>query len=209
MASLSSSFLIAPPSVSSINSSLANPDSSSYSATLFSSNVNPANVNPRALLEPANSIEAVKPFIAGMNMNGGGSRRRSRSKRSKIHRKRINNISNMYKMKGSRKTIRRRISKIKSRLRSRFITKYRKNHKRSNRKRVGMKGGYSGQYLSNVPYTPTYSTGGNLSPSLSALATPAPYHLLPNTAIDNLNHNALNSFGNSGSGMGFPSRGAY
>jgi len=205
MPSLSSSFLIAPPSVSSINSTLANPDSSSYSATLLSSNVNPASVNPSALPEPANSIEAVKPFIAGMNMNGGG----SRSKRSKIHRKRINNISNMYKMKGSRKTIRRRISKIKSRLRSRFSTKSRKNHKRSNRKRVGMKGGYSGQYLSNVPYTPTYSTGGHLSPSLSALATPAPYHLLPNTAIDNLNHNALNSFGNSGSGMGFPSRGAY
>jgi hypothetical protein len=211
MASLSSSFLIAPPSVSSINSTLANPDSSSYSATLLSSNVNPASVNPRALPEPANSIEAVKPFIAGMNMNGGGSGGGSRggSRRSKIHRKRINNISNMYKMKGSRKTIRRRISKIKSRLRSRFSTKSRKNHKRSNRKRVGMKGGYSGQYLSNVPYTPTYSTGGHLSPSLSALATPAPYHLLPNTAIDNLNHNALNSFGNSGSGMGFPSRGAY
>ena len=135
MASLSSSFLIAPPSVSSINSSLANPDSSSYSATLFSSNVNPANVNPRALLEPANSIEAVKPFIAGMNMNGGGSRRRSRSKRSKIHRKRINNISNMYKMKGSRKSVTRRVRQIKSRLRSKYgLKRSRKNHSRRHHK---------------------------------------------------------------------------
>ena len=71
-----------------------------------------------------------------------------------------------------------------------------------------MRGGYS-QYMNNVPNTPTYSTGGNLSPSLSALANPAPYQLLSNQSIDNLNHNALNSFGNSGSGMGFPSRGSY
>ena len=200
MASLSSSYLIAPYSVSSINSSLVNPDSSDPSPTLFSSNVNPASVNPRALPEPVNNIQAAMPYIPGVGMSGGSKKHR------KIHIKRINNISNMYKMKGSRKTIRRRIRQIKSRLRSRFGMKSRKNHKRS---RSGMKGGYS-QYMNNVPYTPNYSMGGPLSPALSALATPAPYHLLPNAdGIDNLNHNALNSFGNSGSGMGFPSRGSY
>jgi hypothetical protein len=72
-----------------------------------------------------------------------------------------------------------------------------------------MRGGYS-QYASNVPNTPSYSTGGPLSPFLSALANPVPFKLLPNiNGIDNLDHNALNLFGNSGSGMGFPSKGSY
>jgi hypothetical protein len=71
-----------------------------------------------------------------------------------------------------------------------------------------MRGGDS-QYASNVPNTPSYSTGGPLSPLLSALANPVPFKLLPNQSIDNLDHNALNSFGKSGSGMGFPSKGSY
>ena len=73
-----------------------------------------------------------------------------------------------------------------------------------------MRGGYS-QYMNNVPNTPSYSTGGvNLPASLSALANPVIYTVNPNiNGIDNLNHNALNSFGNSGSGMGFPSRGSF
>ena len=60
-------------------------------------------------------------------------------------------------------------------------------------------GGYS-QYQNNMPMTPTYSTGGVLSPTNSALANPVPYKLLPNETnnIDNYNH-----FTNSG----FPSRG--
>ena len=165
----------------------------------FSSDVNPASVNCRALPEPANNIMAAKGLVGG-------------KKRRKISRKRINNISIMYKMKGSRKSITRRIRRIKSRLRSKYgIKRSRKNHSRrhnSSRHNKIMRGGYS-QYMNNVPNTPTYSTGGNLSPSLSALANPAPYQLLSNQSIDNLNHNALNSFGNSGSGMGFPSRGSY
>jgi hypothetical protein len=164
----------------------------------FSSDVNPASVNCRALPEPANNIMAAKGLVGG-------------KKYRKISRKNINNISLMYKMKGSRKSITRRIRRLKSRLRSKYgIKRSRKNHSRrhrGNKSRV-MRGGYS-QYMNNVPYTPSYSTGGSLSPSLSALANPAPYHLLPNQAIDNLNHNALNSFGNSGSGMGFPSRGSF
>ena len=71
-----------------------------------------------------------------------------------------------------------------------------------------MRGGYS-QYMNNVPNTPSYSTGGILPPSLSALANPVIFSKLPNSAIDNLNHNALNFFGKSGSGMGFLSRGSY
>ena len=141
------------------------------------------------------------------------------SKKRKISRKRINNISNMYKMKGSRKSVSRRIRRIKSRLRSKYGIKSRKNHSRhahsrktcnkKNCSRRHMKGGYS-QYMNNVPNTPNFSTGGPLSPSLSALANPVTFKLLPNVnGIDNLNHNALNSFGNSDSGMGFPSKGSF
>jgi hypothetical protein len=162
----------------------------------FSSSQNPASTNPRALPEPSSNIMAAKGLIGG-------------KKRRKISRKRINNISIMYKMKGSRKSMTRCIRRIKSRLRSKYgLKRSRKNHSRRHHTKV-MRGGYS-QYMSNVPNTPSYSTGGPLSPSLSALANPVPFKLLPNVnGIDNLDHNALNSFGNSGSGMGFPSKGSY
>jgi len=166
----------------------------------FSSTQNPASTNPRALDEPSNNIMAAKGLIGG-------------KKRRKISRKRINNISIMYKMKGSRKSVTRRVRRIKSRLRSKYGIRRgsKKNisrrHHRSQYNKV-MRGGDS-QYASNVPNTPSYSTGGQLSPSLSALANPVPFKLLSNQSIDNLDHNALNSFGKSGSGMGFPSKGSY
>lgn len=163
----------------------------------FTDITNPASVNCRALPEPINNIAAVKGLIGG----------------TKSKKQRINNISNMYKMKGSRKSVSRRIRRIKSKLRSKYGIKSRKIHSRKNCTRKNcrihhMKGGYS-QYMNNVPNTPNFSTGGPLSPSLSALANPVTFNLLPNNSIDNLNHNALNSFGNSGSGMGFPSRGSF
>jgi hypothetical protein len=163
----------------------------------FSSDVNPASVNCRALPEPANNIMAAKGLVGG-------------KKHRKISRRNINNISIMYKMKGSRKSITRRIRRIKSRLRSKFgLKRSRKNHSRRHHRTKVMRGGYS-QYMNNVPNTPSYSTGGSLSPLLSALANPVPYKLLPNiNGIDNINHNALNAYGNSGSGMGFPSRGSF
>jgi hypothetical protein len=53
-----------------------------------------------------------------------------------------------------------------------------------------------------MPMTNTYSTGGYLPPSLSALATPPTYQALSNctNCVDNYNH-----FTNGG----FPSRGSY
>jgi hypothetical protein len=178
---------------------LINPTNSDPNPSLFSSITNPASVNCRALPEPSSNIMAAKGLIGG--------------KKRKISRKRINNISNMYKMKGSRKSVTRRVRQIKSRLRSKYgLKRSRKNHSRRHHKsgkKYVMRGGYS-QYMNNVPNTPSYSTGGTLSPLLSALANPVPFSVLPNiNGIDNLNHNALNSFGNSGSGMGFPSRGSF
>jgi hypothetical protein len=204
MASLSSSYLIDPPSVSSINHSLVNSNSFDASPALFGNTVSPAAVNCRALPEPANSIQAAASFVPGLTMKGGSRRKRTRSKN---YLKRIKNIANMYKMKGTRKSIRRRIRRLKSRLRSRFTMKSRKNHKRSNRRHHNMSGGYA-QFQNNMPSTPGMATGGYLSPSMSALASPPIYQRIPgDSSVDNLNHNALNSFGKSGAGMGFPSRG--
>ena len=211
MASLLSSYLFDPPSVTSINRSLVNSNAFDPSPSLFGNKVSPATINPRALPEPANSIQAANSFIPGYKMSGGS----KKGSRGKNYLKRIKNISNMYKMKGTKKSIRRKIRKLKSKMRSRFAMKSRKNHKRSNRrsasnrKSYNMTGGYS-QYMNNMPSTPNMSTGGPLSPSLSALANPVPYQRMFNTdSTDNLNHNALNFFGKSGAGMGFQSKGSY
>lgn len=57
-------------------------------------------------------------------------------------------------------------------------TRSRKHHKKGRSQRRRMRGG---NVLANVPYTPSYSTGGiALGPKESALANPVPY-----TATDN------------------------
>ena len=47
-----------------------------------------------------------------------------------------------------------------------------------------------GSYMSNVPSTPTYSTGGVLSAGSSALANPVPYKVTSENVncVDNYNH---------------------
>jgi hypothetical protein len=120
--------------------------------------------------------------------------------RSKTLRRKIKNIANKYKkMKGgkSRKmtlgSIKRKLAKIIK------LGKSKRHHSKSkkmvSRRRKGSKrqrGGYS-QYMSNVPYTPSYSTGGQLSPSLSALANPVPYQPT-NNCVDNYNYNTNKGF---------------
>ena len=165
--------------------------SSNHTGNMFTSKVIPVNGLP----VPGNNIQAAASYI---NCAKGG---------TKINRKKINKISRQYKkMKSTKKSIRR----IKSRLRSKYASKKnrsRKNKSKKNRSRRhnNMKGGYS-QYNNNLPMSSTYSTGGVLSPSLSALANPIPYKLVGNLAMDNLNHNAQNSFGNN-VGSGSASRG--
>lgn len=120
--------------------------------------------------------------------------------KSKTLRRKIKNIANKYKkMKGgkSRKTtlgsIKRRLAKIIK------LGKSKRHHKKSkktvSRRHRGTKrqrGGYS-QYMSNVPYTPSYSTGGQLSANLSALANPVPYQPT-NNCVDNYNYNTNKGF---------------
>ena len=51
----------------------------------------------------------------------------------------------------------------------------RRRRSAGSRRQSKMRGGYS-QFLSNVPYSASYSTGGNISASDSALANPAPHN---------------------------------
>ena len=179
--------LPASPPLSNIDRNLVNPDGSHYSAD-FTSNVNPATVNPNVLPEPTSNVQAIAASKGG----------------AKINRAKINKISRKYKMKGSRKSF---IKRTKRRLRSKYAKKSRtKTRKggRSRKQRGGMPNYPAGhtQYLNNVPMTQTYSVGSQLSSSESALANPPPITTLCNngSCVDNYNHN-INS--------GFPSRGSF
>jgi hypothetical protein len=199
-----------------INGSLVNTDNSHVTQLGFSSNVNPSTVNPRVLPEPQSNIQGAASYIPSSQKGG------------KINRKKINKISRRYKMKGTKRTIRRRIRRMKSRVRSRYSRRSHKRTQRGGNCGCGMKyggtssrtlrggaavapnypGGYT-QYQNNMAVDASYATAGKTLPSdLSALANPPPITRM-NLAVDNLNHNALNSYGNSGAGSGFPSRGSF
>jgi hypothetical protein len=171
-----------------LNGSLVNVDASHYSGGMFSSTVDPRTVNVNAMPEPLSNVQGAASYIPCQT---GG---------RKINRRKINKISRKYKMKGSRKRISRRVRRMKSRVRSRYNSKSRRAGRTRSRSR-GQKGGYA-QYQNNMPMTQTYSLGGPLAPSLSALASPPPYQTLSNctNCVDNYNH-----FTNSG----FPSKGSY
>jgi hypothetical protein len=76
-----------------------------------------------------------------------------------------------------------------------------KRRRTKRNRRISQKGGYS-QYQNNLPMTPSYSVGGQLSAAASALASPPPITRFANagsgTCTDNYNHFT---------GKGFPSRG--
>ena len=192
--------------LSNINGSLVNIDNSHTTQIGFSSNTNPSSVNPNVLPVPHTNVQAAASYIP-CSQKGG-----------KINRRKINKISRKYKMKGSRRTVR----KMKSRVRSMYGGKRHMSRRRSQKggvysralrggtssRSLSQKGGYS-QYQNNMAVDASYATAGKvLSSDLSGLANPPPITRM-NLAIDNLNHNALNSYGNRGAGSGFPSRGSF
>ena len=187
-----------------INGSLVNVDNSQYSGSAFTSRVIPSTVNPNVMPEPLTKGEAANSFIPCSSGGKGRRKIKVNSSSKKIYKKKINNIANMYKMRGKKSKT--RIQSLKKSIRSRFLKRRNKtktNKTRSNKRRGsmkrGMKGGYS-QYQNNQPMTQTYSLGGNLSPNESALANPPIYKTLSNctNCVDNYSY-----FKNSG----FPSRG--
>jgi len=153
------------------------------------------------------NIDAANSKVPGICLFKGGAK--------KLKRK-IKNITKMYKMKNNKKSVKRlkriarKINKInghslyngrnaslsRSRTMAGGSTSRRSSRKNKTRRQYG---GYS-QYQNNMPMTPSYSTGGFLKPSDSALANPVPFQVLPNSVngIDNYNHYT---------NQGFPSKG--
>ena len=191
-----------------------------YSRTVPFSNVNGSFVNKMSTNNPSNftsneiptgganglsgikdNVLALSGRVSNMSFFRGG--KKSRGKNN-IKRK-IKNITKLYKMRSKK-----RAKSIKKKL----INKYSNNNeiaialasggkrRRTKRnRRISQKGGYS-QYQNNLPMTPSYSVGGQLSAGASALASPPPITRFANagsgTCTDNYNHFT---------GKGFPSRG--
>jgi hypothetical protein len=202
------------PPLNNINGSLVNIDSSSVGGIPFASNEIPKGLHT---LPPAGSnVEGAAGIYPASSQKGG-----------KINRKKINKISRKYKMKGSKRTVRRHSRRMKSRVRSRYAgrTAGRTASRRVRRYRTNkrqMRGGAFQQPMvapnypnghtqyqnNNGSLSNTYSIGGPLPANLSALANPGPYQNVAGD-VDNLNHNTLNSYGNIGAGSGFASRGWF
>lgn len=173
------------------SSTYVNGASSNYSGS-FSSNEIPG---LPGLAGAKSNIDAAAGIVPGVCLFKGGAK--------KIKRK-IKNITKQYKrmkggsrkMKSFKKRLRTRItsrSMARSMSRSMALTKGRRTRRRRHRQR----GGYS-QYQNNQPFDYSYSVGGILNSSNSALANPAPIYKVTNNAIDNYNHYT---------NKGFPSRG--
>jgi hypothetical protein len=138
----------------------------------------------------AGVVPGICLFKGGANINGG----------AKGLKRKIKNITKRYKkMKGGSRKMKSLRKKLRSRMASRSLARSLAGGRRSRRMRRSRKqrGGYS-QYQNNQPFDLTYSTGGQLSPSLSALANPVPIDSVTNNAVDNYSR-----FEN----VGFPSRG--
>lgn len=179
-----------------INGSLVNIDNSHFSGSAFTNRVIPSTVNPAVLPEPLNNRQAAASYIPGCTKGGAKKIKNSRNLKYKFK-----NISNMYRMKGTKKYS---LSKLKRKLlgkTKRNKTSKRKTRRTRSRRSRRQRGGYA-QYQNNVPMTQTYSLGGPLSANDSALASPPPYQVLSNctNCVDNYSRFTNN---------GFPSRGSY
>lgn len=185
-------------------SSLVNVYNSHLSGIPFSSTEIP--IGRHTLSPPGNNI-ASAAAIYPRSLKGGN-----------INRHKINKISKKYKMRGSKKTIKRRIRRMKGRVRSRYSNRRARSYSRRHMRQKGgafqapmttpnYSGGYT-QYNSNAGnISNVYSLGGQLSAGNSALATPPPQSLVANANVpDILNHNTLNSDRHIGSGSGFLGR---
>ena len=137
------------------------------------------------------AVDGANSYIPGVTTGGGKIKKNTKAKTIK---RKIKNIVSKYKMRGGKKSRNTMFRKLKKSLGLKGGSKKSKKigHKKTKtntKKRMTKKyrGGYYQQYMSNVPYTPGYSTGGPLSPSLSALANPPTIHQY-NHCSDNYNH---------------------
>lgn len=168
-----------------------------------------------------NNVDAAAGIVPGIcNFKGG----------AKKMKRKIKNITKKYKMRHSK----RRISSMKRKIRNKYASKkqrgglvpmllrnvYKKYKSRKNKKGgsgfvppgppgIPYPPGYS-QYQNNMPLTQTYSVGGVLSATESALANPPPFKVLNGGRRTRRRHrggaNCVDNY-NHYTNMGFPSRG--
>ena len=96
-------------------------------------------------------------------------------------------ISQIMKQLSKSRSLTKSIAIAGGRRRSRRMSRRSSRRNRSVSRRRRQRGG---SYMSNVPSTPTYSTGGVLSAGSSALANPVPYKVTSENVncVDNYNH---------------------
>jgi hypothetical protein len=162
------------------------------------SNVDPRYVNVTNSNDPRSfgSNETNRQWgLSGVSNNAQAAAASALKGGSRTLRKKIKNIANKYKkMKGgkSRKmtlgSIKRKLSSILRMGKSKRMhgKKSKKNVSRRHRGTKRQRGGQL-QWMSDVAYTPSYSTGGHLAPANNALANPVPYQVT-NNCVDNYNH---------------------
>lgn len=162
------------------------------------SNVDPRYVNVTNSNDPRSfgSNETNRQWgLSGVSNNAQAAAASALKGGSRTLRKKIKNIANKYKkMKGgkSRKmtlgSIKRKLSSIIRMGKSKRMhgKKSKKNVSRRHRGTKRQRGGQL-QWMSDVAYTPSYSTGGHLAPANNALANPVPYQVT-NNCVDNYNH---------------------
>lgn len=137
------------------------------------------------------NVDAAKGYVPGIAVWKGGLK------------KKIKNITKMYKMKDGKKRMRTMKRRFKRHVHkhSCFNNSCKRRHRNSINKRgnKSQRGGYA-QYQNNLPITGVYSLGGVLPADKLGLANPPPYQPLSNCAncMDNYNHYL---------GHGFPSKG--
>ncbi len=109
------------------------------------------------------------PVKVGYNTSCKGGARRRRT-----YKKRRRSKKSLKKRMKSRRRKGKKCCKCKCK-----ICPMPKCSKKKRSRKHKMKGGYS-QFLSNVPYSASYSTGGNLSPANLGLANPVPHQRFVN-----------------------------
>ena len=178
------------PPFSNYNGNYVNVDNS-HSPALFGSNEIPG---LPGLSGAKYNVDAAAGIVPGICLFKGG---------AKKLKSKIKNITKGYKkMKAGSRKSRSLKQRLRAKMRTRRVARKRTfagaRKSRQRRRSRAQRGGY-GQYQNNVPITPSFSVGGVLPASQSALANPPPIQLLSNctNCVDNYSR-----FTNTG----FPSR---
>jgi hypothetical protein len=175
---------------SNVNGNFVNKFSSNNPAT-FGSNEVPG---LPGLSGAKNNVDAAAGIVPGICLFKGGAKRFKRKIKNITKRYKKMAKSHKHKLSKKLKSLRRN---LRSKMASASLALAGGRKRRGTRRHRRQRGGYA-QYQNNMPVSNSYSIGGVLSASESALANPAPIYKVTNNAIDNYNHYT---------NTGFPSRG--